>query len=156
MGIYSLHAGSKSQEEAVTLCNSIGEILVEPKSYGTNNEIVALAKFSMTTQGKGVWIGVDDKSVEGSYRYASDGSSAIYANWATGQPNNYNDQDCVLLWDEKEYRWGDEACHSTHASVICERKHGKYTRQVLYGILCGIKNEITIILFSINIKYVIG
>ena len=49
----------------MVLCSNIGKQLVEPKSVDANNEIVALAQFNMTTEGYGVWIGVDDKSQEG-------------------------------------------------------------------------------------------
>ena len=123
IGKYSLHPGPKSQEDALILCSSIGKQLVEPRSVDTNTEIIALAK--LTISGKGVWIGIDDKSHEGYYRYSSDASSVGYTNWASGQPNNYNDQDCVLLWTEKDFKWGDEHCSSIQASFICEQKPGK-------------------------------
>ena len=81
---YSLHPGPRSQEEAVALCSSIGKQLVEPRSVDTNAEIIALAQLEMMSGGYGVWIGIDDKSEEGSFKYASDGSPIHYTNWISG------------------------------------------------------------------------
>ena len=114
----------------MVLCSNIGKQLVEPKSVDANNEIVALAQLNMTTRGKGVWIGIDDKSQEGSFKYASDGSSVGYTNWHSGQPNDYNGQDCVLLWAAKDFEWGDEDCSTMQASFICEQKPSRGKQNV--------------------------
>ena len=132
---YSLHPGPRSQEEAVALCSSIGKQLVEPRSVDTNAEIIALAQLEMMSRGYGVWIGIDDKSEEGSFKYASDGSSVLYTNWNSDQPNNYMDQDCVLLLAAKDFEWGDEDCYSVQASFICEEKHGIYFKFIRFNIL---------------------
>ena len=135
IGDYSLHPGPKSQEDALILCSSIGKQLVEPRSADTNTEIVALAQLNMTTSGKGVWIGIDDKSQEGSFKYSSDGSSVGYTNWLSGgayqQPNNCcGGQDCVLLWADHDFEWGDEHCSSIMASFICEQKPSRGKQNV--------------------------
>ena len=116
---YSLHPGPRSQEEAVALCSSIGKQLVEPRSVDTNAEIIALAQLEMMSGGYGVWIGIDDKSEEGSFKYASDGSPIHYTNWISGFYGYHGNQDCVLLRAAMDYKWDVAPC-SLQASFICE------------------------------------
>ena len=75
-------------------CKTKGGKLAEPKSAEANEDIVALAKSIDDT----VWIGIDDKSKEGHFIYASDGTSVEYTNWHSGQPDNtFWNEDCVDL-----------------------------------------------------------
>ena len=103
-------------------CKTKGGKLAEPKSAQANEDIVALAKSIDDT----VWIGIDDKSIEGKFTYASDGESVIFTNWNRGQPDNHGGhEDCAHLWKGHGFRWNDIGC-SAKMSFVCESQSGKY------------------------------
>ena len=57
--------------------------------------------------GEKSWIGLNDRSVEGSFLWTKKGTSS-FRFWAPNQPNNYTDQDCVhTLGAKNEYTWND-------------------------------------------------
>nr|XP_006813218.1 PREDICTED: echinoidin-like [Saccoglossus kowalevskii] len=66
---------------------------------------------------KGFWIGLNDRSREGVYRWP-DGTrlrSGDFSSWARSQPNNnrrrsYRGQDCTLMWRSKGLNWADDYC----------------------------------------------
>ena len=120
---YLVHEEAKSYEGAVSHCVTNGGKLAEPKSDVANDDIVSLAE-SNILQFSHLWIGIDDKSQEGQFEYSSDGSPIVYSNWMSGQPNDYNNQDCVLYYKQGSYvKWGDESC-SVWVPFICERSLG--------------------------------
>ena len=123
----------KTYEEALVHCENEGGKLAEPKSADANNEIATLANNSLSDSLIGVWIGIDDKSQEGYFRYASDDTSITYTDWDTTQPDNgiwYNgnlEEDCVMLikWaGVNRFKWSDALC-SKKSSFVCERIKGK-------------------------------
>ena len=60
--------------------------------------------------GEKSWIGLNDRSVEGSFVWTNKGTSS-FRFWAPNQPNNYTDQDCVhTLGAKNEYTWNDVSC----------------------------------------------
>ncbi|XP_066022454.1 uncharacterized protein [Pocillopora verrucosa] len=60
--------------------------------------------------GEKSWIGLNDRSVEGSFLWTKKGTSS-FRFWAPNQPNNYTDQDCVhTLGAKNEYTWNDVSC----------------------------------------------
>ena len=123
----------KTYEEALVYCENEGGKLAEPKSAAANNDIATLASNSISDSFIGVWIGSDDKSQEGYFRYASDDTSITYTDWDTAQPDNgiwYNgnlEEDCVKLWKwpyANRFKWSDGLC-SVKQSFVCERIQGK-------------------------------
>ncbi|XP_072021893.1 snaclec alboaggregin-A subunit beta'-like [Amphiura filiformis] len=64
------------------------------------------------------WIGFNDLVNEGSYRW-SDGTQVNYANWKSGQPNDYNNQDCVCF-EEESNEWGDSECSDEYV-FVCKK-----------------------------------
>ena len=120
----------KNYEEALAHCESEGGKLAEPKSAETNNDIATLASNSLSDSSIGVWIGLDDKSQEGYFKYASDDTSITYTDWDTAQPDNgiwYNgnlEQDCIKLWKWPYANRFDGLC-SVKQSFVCERIQGK-------------------------------
>ena len=121
---YLVNVGGKSYRDALAHCKTRGGKLVEPKSDQANNDIVDLAK-AIETEGNGVWIGINDKSEEGKFSYASDGKSLTYTNWNPGQPDDgENNEDCGYLRDKKyknnkKFKWNDAPC-SSKKSFICD------------------------------------
>ena len=128
----------KTYEEALTHCKNEGGKLAEPKSAEANNDINTLALNTLASNSIdgssiGVWIGLDDKSQEGYFKYASDDTSITYTDWDTSQPDNgiwYNgnlEEDCVKLWKlpyANTFKWVDGLC-SVKQSFVCERIQGK-------------------------------
>nr|XP_054767888.1 echinoidin-like [Lytechinus pictus] len=57
-----------------------------------------------------VWMGLHDRGTEDSYEWI-DGTELDYTNWAPGQPNNYQEQDCSMFrLEDDEYYYHDVAC----------------------------------------------
>ena len=60
--------------------------------------------------GEGSWIGLNYRSVEGSFVWAKKGISS-FRFWAANQPNNNTDQDCVhTLGSNNGYTWSVVSC----------------------------------------------
>ena len=58
------------------------------------------------------WIGINDVSSEGTFKW-SDGSALHFTDWATGEPNNVQNQDCGQLCKDKNFQWDDADCFAT-------------------------------------------
>ena len=58
------------------------------------------------------WIGINDISSEGTFKW-SDGSALHFTDWATGEPNNVQNQDCGQLRKDKNFQWDDAHCFAT-------------------------------------------
>ena len=118
----------KTYEKALAHCKNEGGKLAEPKSAEANNDIVTLAINSISGSFIGVWIGIDDKSQEGYFRYASDNTSITYTDWDTAEPyGGHPEEDCVMLlkWPQAlRFKWHDGIC-SEKKSFVCERIQGK-------------------------------
>ena len=116
---YTLHAEKLTYEEAVDFCLSNGQKLAEPKSVHASDKIAALAK-SIKSR---VWIGIDDKSSEGDFTYASDGKPiGGFTNWSSRNPDNagvYGNEDCVVYGNNNGFLWNDYHC-SAKNSFVCE------------------------------------
>ena len=66
--------------------------------------------------GESGWLGLSDINTEGTFVW-SDGSRLSFNFWATRQPNNFHNEDCVhTLGSLKnhEYKWNDVNCSSCH------------------------------------------
>ena len=73
------------------------------------------------------WIGLADAETENDWKWTDGSKLTGYANWMTGQPNNYSDrQDCALMlkgpFNKKHYdgEWNDLEC-SKAERYICEK-----------------------------------
>jgi hypothetical protein len=52
----------------------------------------------------------------------SDGSSATYLNWHTGQPDKELDHDdCVQVWPNQNFQWNDVYCEYSYW-FYCEKE----------------------------------
>merc|ERR1712223_882015 len=67
---YYIHVGAKNYAESLAYCKSICGKLAEPKRKKEKNKLKKLAK-SVTIQGIGVWIGVNDPNKDKTFTYAS-------------------------------------------------------------------------------------
>lgn len=93
-----------------TYCKNLGASLPrlddEAKSYFAER---------MIAQGS-AWIGLTDGSQEGTWKW-EDGSTAVYTDWLSGQPNGGVTENCAVI---QGGGWADVACSSTY-NVMCEK-----------------------------------
>ncbi len=52
------------------------------------------------------WIGLNDAANEGVWQWVS-GEAVTYTNWAAGQPNNFDNQDYVVMNSGTDLKWND-------------------------------------------------
>ncbi|NUN14146.1 MAG: CotH kinase family protein [Myxococcales bacterium] len=66
--------------------------------------------------GQSYWIGLTDIAVEGKFVW-NNGAPVTYTNWAPGEPNNANNEDCVQTVGN--YQWNDIGC-TVSLVYMCE------------------------------------
>ncbi|CAH3191970.1 unnamed protein product [Porites evermanni] len=96
--------------------------------------------------GERSWIGLNDRSVEGSFVWANKEISS-FRFWAPQQPNDWKNEDCVhTLGARHGYTWNDVPCHNCYnytcfkdldecttgshscdANSVCQNNAGSYT-----------------------------
>ena len=71
------------------------------------------------------WIGLSDKEDEGVWRWVN-GEKLNWANWMSGEPNNYDNQDCAFMssYGGREGKWSDVGCSDTRKKSICQVASG--------------------------------
>lgn len=83
-----------------------------------------------------VWIGLNDRKVEGTYEW-TDKSSVTYKNWAPLEPGNGflgKLTDCaVISGDTQNGTWSMSMCFFRRG-YVCKRKNGK--KRALMDIIC--------------------
>ncbi|XP_071790939.1 alpha-N-acetylgalactosamine-specific lectin-like [Asterias amurensis] len=83
--------------------------------------LIEYSKSSLVSaDGKRVWIGLSDRSNEGTFSW-SDGTAFDYEEWHPREPNNAgsNGEDCVEIWHNLTYGpgWNDRTCSSLYSHV---------------------------------------
>ena len=69
---------------------------------------------------QGVWIGLTDEIVEGSFGWL-DGAPVTYTNWAANEPNNAGDEDCTHLnFPLGTGQWNDNQCTTSLGGYLCQ------------------------------------
>lgn len=93
---YYLSSGRTTWTAAEAEAQSIGGHLASIHN-ATDNTFIHTT-FASPAGGWGVWLGLNDAAVEGSYVW-SDGTPYDYQNWNPGEPNNdRGDEDYVNMW----------------------------------------------------------
>ncbi|KAL9989427.1 hypothetical protein ACROYT_G003975 [Oculina patagonica] len=93
---------------AVSNCSTMGSHLVTVHNQEENVYI------QHRHNGERSWIGLNDRSVEGSFVWTNREISR-FRFWAPQQPNKHKNQDCVHTLGAKEgYTWNDVSCNSCH------------------------------------------
>ncbi|XP_063355853.1 C-type mannose receptor 2-like [Pelmatolapia mariae] len=108
---YLISKSSASWDAARMDCRDRGADLVVINSPEEKN-------FLSTITTEEVWIGLNDKEQEGSWKWV-DGTPLTLMYWATDEPNNGGEEDCVSLRSEKN-TWFDHRCSSS-CHWICEK-----------------------------------
>ena len=104
----------------VSPCNSWSNSQSQCAILGANLPSVHSQEENVFVQslhgGESGWLGLSDINTEGTFVW-SDGSRLSFNFWATRQPNNFHNEDCVhTLGSLKnhEYKWNDVNCSSCH------------------------------------------
>ena len=66
-----------------------------------------------------VYIDGTDAASEGTFVSNATGRLLTYTNWHSGEPGNYNNEDCINLYPQINGLWNDIAC-STYMASVCE------------------------------------
>lgn len=114
---YFITPTSSNMLDAAAECASRSAYLATMRSETENIAVMEFAQSEGLTSG-GIWIGLNDISEEGVYRWL-DGSNSTFRAWGSGAPNNYGSyQNCVLM-DASNGDWNDYECYS-NAQGICK------------------------------------
>ncbi|XP_053406033.1 perlucin-like protein [Mercenaria mercenaria] len=106
--------------EALFYCISRDAYLTRLDTY---SEYSFLRNFLKKTKAShGAWIGLTDRTKEGSYRWYGTYTSPTFSDWGPGQPDNLGNEDCVGIWESIDYRWNDFKCDSYKLKPLCEKK----------------------------------
>ena len=143
--------GEKTFDEATEACQELSEkaFLVEPRTEGITNiaNTYANANDKLVT----LWIGLTDKSTEGTFVWETDGEALSYMNWAHRQPNNWKGaQECAAII-KRDGAWGDMKCGSPH-HYLCQAKSGKMSSHQR----CQIVNKTIVGLFNISSLFILA
>jgi len=96
---------------AESACLDLGGHLVAISSQQEDQRVTEL---QAAAGGDPVWIGLNDLDQEGSWEWTT-GEPVTYTNWAPGEPNDADGEDCVHVEGAAHpvhaWRWNDLSCH---------------------------------------------
>ena len=93
---------------AVSNCSTMSSSLVTVHNQNENVYI------QHRPNGERSWIGLNDRSVEGSFVWTNKEISS-FRFWAPQQPNDWKNEDCVHTLGAKHgYTWNDVPCHNCY------------------------------------------
>ncbi|KAL2086673.1 hypothetical protein ACEWY4_017732 [Coilia grayii] len=116
--LVTYHATFHKAQEACEFENSH---LASVHSAAENNFIHGLVR-ATGFYAQGLWIGGSDDGSEGVW-YWIDGSPFNFADWSPGQPNNFGDEDCLMMSPYDHLRWKDLRCDFAMPFVCSTRSH---------------------------------
>ena len=88
-------------------CWSLGGYLAEFSTLEEEQSVQSLLNQDII-----YWIGLTDFAMEGTWRWQESHQEPSYTNWASGQPDNGVDEDCVTIsGDNSFYPWHDAMCY---------------------------------------------
>jgi len=111
---YKVIAQDVDYDSAIDLCAADRAHLAVIDSAEENDYLKA------GSNQNGAWIGLDDLTVEDAFRWIT-GSQSAFRAFPVGEPNNYQSQDCTLLFDNGQ--WDDGGCEYLRRP-ICECEPG--------------------------------
>merc|ERR1711962_1842997 len=92
---YGLVETPANWKDAQTACRNVDGQLAEPRTAVIDFFLTGMAVINNTAV---IWVGGEDLTVEGEFRWASDGDKiGNYTRWTRGQPDYEDNQDCVTI-----------------------------------------------------------
>ena len=119
---YKFFEKAKNWRDAKTHCQAEGGHLASVHSNEENEFVAKLSPLS-----KWLWLGGNDLSNESIWLW-SDKSSFSFSSWSPGNPDNSNNQDCLVLNYGGLGKWDDQSC-SVSRQFVCKITNfspGKY------------------------------
>lgn len=110
---YRLWLRASNYSDAASACSAIGAHLVTLSNASERSFVRTIAR------GSTVWIGLDDRASEGTFRWVN-GEPLDEVAWSAGEPNNSGgDEDCTQALPNDQ--WNDLACTAL-LPFVCERE----------------------------------
>uniref|UniRef100_A0A8D0BQY3 C-type lectin domain-containing protein n=1 Tax=Salvator merianae TaxID=96440 RepID=A0A8D0BQY3_SALMN len=110
--IFKTDGTTGDYDAARNSCSHMGATLASPRNAEENS---ALQQIVIWHNRKAV-LGINDKATENRFEYL-DGQVIEYTNWAPGEPNNIDNEDCVEM--HPDGKWHDRTCDLAWL-IICE------------------------------------
>lgn len=117
--MYFLNPQSMTGDEAQVFAESLGANLVSVQSQAENDCI--LNALNAIGESGTIWIGLNDATTEGTFVWY-DQSPVVYTNWASGEPNQNGNEDCVQIYPtgSEPGMWNDLDCNDGNTKSIIE------------------------------------
>ena len=127
---YKIGSQRTSYSAAEDYCLSIGSSLASIHSASDNSAAQSLCSNTDVNSNNyisdGCWIGLNDLTTAGTYVY-QDGSTTDYGfsggsptgsdPWQSGEPNNYNNEQCIHMADVFNFNWNDITCGASNYPI---------------------------------------
>ena len=113
---------SMTWHDAQNHCNGLDH-MANLVSLGTEGEAKFVHHFFNEKSGGSYphyWIGLQDVTKEGDYKWIGINRPMTYNNWYPNQPDNTGDSDCVEVTTKSGF-WNDDRCQYQKQPFICER-----------------------------------
>ncbi|XP_066272572.1 uncharacterized protein [Branchiostoma lanceolatum] len=113
---YKAYNDEKSYDAATAICRADGGSLAMPRDQATHQFLITVK--NQVNRGAGFWLGFNDRSQEGGWRYVDGTRLGSFQPWNPGEPNQHGgNEDCGEIRSDLE--WNDEAC-SSQRKFICQ------------------------------------
>ncbi|CAH1253916.1 MRC1 [Branchiostoma lanceolatum] len=108
----------KSYDEAAAACRAGGGSLAMPRDQATHQFLITLK--NQVDRAAGFWLGFNDRSQEGGWRYSDGTRLGSFQPWSPGEPNQYGgNEDCGMIFQDPKNKWNDQGC-SSKQKFICQ------------------------------------
>ncbi|CAH1253975.1 MRC1 [Branchiostoma lanceolatum] len=108
----------KSYDEAAAACRAGGGSLAMPRDQATHQFLITLK--NQVDRAAGFWLGFNDRSQEGGWRYSDGTRLGSFQPWSPGEPNQYGgNEDCGMIFQDPKNKWNDQWC-SSKLKFICQ------------------------------------
>jgi len=107
----------KNNADCLSHCAGQGATLPCVMNTAENNYLAGLYP---VVAANGLYLGLNDKVTEGTYKWQA-GCSSTYRNFLPGEPNSFqNLEDCVALYNDGRKMWNDMKCEMV-INCVCEK-----------------------------------
>eukprot|EP00058_Branchiostoma_floridae_P019106 XP_002604595.1 hypothetical protein BRAFLDRAFT_92818 [Branchiostoma floridae] len=125
---YKAYNTGKSFSDSAAACRVDGGTLAMPRDAETNAFLKAL--YACVSPSAGFWFGLHDRRIEGKFEWVDGTALGRYNSWSPGQPDNFNNEDCVHYFyadPTRTKRWNDAYCGQL-LGFICQVNPGTYCK----------------------------